>query len=86
MKVYIASSSEIEIICVAETYKAAVKHLFDFHWINPKEELLIEDEMTTLEEFFGEGCIDMMVEEWDMTDFNEFWYGDFWITEMEVIK
>ena len=86
MKVYIAFNPNTNIICAAESYKAAVKHLFNFHWINPKEEILIEDQTTTLEEFFGEECVDMMVEEWDMTDFNEFWNGDFWIEEMEVIK
>ena len=42
--------------------------------------------MTTLEEYFGEDCVDMMVEEWDMIDFNEFWNGDFCIAEIEVIK
>ncbi len=88
MKVYVAFNPNAfnAIICVAESYKAAVKHLFDFHWISPKDELVIEDEYTTLEEYFGEECIDMMVEEWDMTDFNEFWNGDFCIAEMEVIK
>ena len=88
MKVYVAFNPNTfnSIICIAESYKAAVKHIFDFHWINPKDEILIENQMTTLEEFFGEDCVDMMVEEWDMTDFNEFWYNDFWITEMEVIK
>ena len=88
MKVYIAFNPNAfnSIICVAESYKAAVKHLFGFHWISPKDEILIENQMTTLEEYFGEECVDMMAEEWDMTDFNEFWNSDFWITEMEVVK
>ena len=86
MKVYIASTPDVKIICIAESYKAAVKYLFDRHWISPKDELVIESQMTTLEEYFGEECVDMMAEEWDMTDFNEFWNSDFWITEMEVVK
>ena len=86
MKVYVAFNPNTDIICVAESYKAAVKHLFDFHWISPKDGMRIDNKYTTLEEYFGEECIDMMVEEWDMTDFNEFWNGDFWIEEMEVIK
>ena len=88
MKVYIAFNPNAfnSIICVAESYKAAVKHLFGFHWISPKDEILIENQMTTLEEYFGEECVDMMAEEWDMTDFNEFWNSDFWIIEMEVVK
>ena len=35
MKVYIASCADIDIICVAKTYKAAVNCLFDNDWINP---------------------------------------------------
>lgn len=86
MQVFVLFNSKNEIICIAESYKVAVDYLFGFHWISPKDELVIDNEVTTLEEYFGEECVDMMAEEWDMTDFNEFWNGDFWITEMEVIK
>lgn len=86
MKVYIASSADIDIICVAKTYKAAVNCLFDNYWINPKDEIMIDDEMTSLEEFYGEDCVDMMVENWDEDMFNEFWDADFWISTYEVIE
>ena len=86
MKVYIASCVDIGTICVAKTYKAAVKHLFKFHWINPKDEIMIDDGMTSLEKFYGEDCADMMAEQWDEDMFNEFWCGDFWITAYEVIE
>lgn len=86
MKVYIASSPDIAIICIAKTYKAAVNYLFDRHWINPKDEIMIDDEMTSLEEFYGEDCVDMMVENWDEDMFNEFWDADFWISTYEVIE
>ena len=86
MKVYIAYNSEINDICIAESYKAAVNHLFAFHWINPKDEIRIDGQMTTLEEYFGKDCVDMITNEWDIEDFNEFWDGDYWISEREVIK
>lgn len=86
MKVYIASSADIDIICVAKTYKAAVDYLFGNCWINPKDEIMIDDEMTTLEEYFGEDCVDMMAETWDEDMFNEFWDADFWIHTYEVIE
>lgn len=86
MKVYIASSPDIDIICVAKTYKAVVDHLFRFHWINPKDEIMIDDEMTSLEKFYGKDCADMMAEKWDENMFNEFWCNDFWIHTYEVIE
>ena len=86
MKVYIASCADIDIICVAKTYKAAVDHLFKFHWINPKDEIMIDDEITSLEKFYGEDCAGMMAEKWDEDMFNEFWCSDFWIHTYEVIE
>ena len=86
MKVYIASSADIDIICVAKTYKAAVEHLFKFHWINLEDELMIDNEMTTLKEYFGEECAGMMAVAWDEDMFNEFWDADFWIRTYEVIE
>lgn len=86
MKVYVASSPNVPIICVAKTYKAAVDYLFGNCWINPKDEIMIDDEMTTLEEYFGEECVDMMAETWDEDMWNEFWDADFWIHTYEVIE
>lgn len=86
MKVYIASTPDVKIICIAESYKAAVKYLFGRHWISPKDELVIESQMTTLEEYFGEECVNMMAEEWDENMFNEFWDSMFWIRTYEVIE
>lgn len=86
MKVYIASCTDIDIICVAKTYKAAVHCLFDNEWISQKDEIMIDDEMTSLEEFYGEDCVDMMVEKWDEDMFNEFWDTNFWIHTYEMIE
>lgn len=86
MKVYVASSADIDIICVAKSYKAAVDHLFKFHWINSEDELMIDGEMTTLKEYFGEDCADMMAKTWDEDMWNEFWDSMFWIHPYEVIE
>jgi hypothetical protein len=86
MKVYVASSPNVPIICVAKTYKAAVNHLFRFNWINVKDELMIDDEMTTLEKYFGEDCVGMMAVAWDEDMFNEFWDTNFWIHTYEMIE
>lgn len=86
MKVYIASCADIDIICVAKTYKAAVNCLFDNYWINSKDEIMIDDEMTSLEEFYGKDCANMMAKTWDEDMWNEFWDSMFWIHSYEVIE
>lgn len=85
-KIYIASNADINIICIADSYKAAVTYLFGMNFINIKDEIMINNEYTTLERFYGEDVIDMMTYTWDIDDFNEFWNGDYWITEYEVFK
>lgn len=47
---------------------------------------MIDDEMTTLEKFYGNDCVNMMAETWDEDMFNEFWDADFWITTHEVVE
>ena len=86
MKAYIVSTPDIPIVCVAKSYKAAVNYLFNHHWINPKDEIMIDGEMTSLEEFYGEDCVDMIAEKWDEDTWNGFWNKDFWITSYEVAE
>ena len=86
MKVYVAASPNTNFICIAKTYKAAVNYLFDFYWINPKEPIMINGEITSLEEFYGEDCANMMAEQWDEDMFNEFWDTNLWISTYEVIE
>ena len=45
----------------------------------------IDDKYTTLEEYFGEEVCDMMSDNWDIDDFNEFWEPNFWMEEVDYI-
>ena len=47
---------------------------------------MIDGEMTSLEEFYGEDCVDMIAEKWDEDTWNGFWNKDFWITSYEVAE
>lgn len=71
------------ILFAAEDYSVAVQTLFGNRWISTKEEIVIDNEYTTLEEYFGEDVCDMMAFSWDIDDFNTFWEGDFWMEEVE---
>ena len=71
------------VIFAAEDYSIAVQVLFGNVWISTKEEIVIDDEYTTLEDYFGEDVCDMMAFCWDIDNFNEFWEGDFWMEEVE---
>ena len=77
------SNKNDSVIFAAKDYSVAVQNLFGNRWISIKEEIIIENEYTTLEEYFGEDVCDMMVSCWDIDNFNEFWKGDFWMKEVE---
>lgn len=81
--VNVYSNKTDDVIFAAEDYSIAVQVLFGNVWISTKEEIVIDDEYTTLEDYFGEDVCDMMAFCWDIDNFNTFWEGDFWMEEVE---
>ena len=74
-----------DVLFAAKDYRTAVQTLFGDKWISTKEEIQIDNEWSTLEEYFGEEVCDMMSDDWDIDDFNEFWESDFWMEEVDYI-
>ena len=74
-----------DVLFAAKDYRTAVQTLFGDKWISTKEEIQIDNEWTTLEEYFGEEVCDMMSDDWDIDDFNTFWARDFWMEEVNYI-
>ena len=74
-----------DVLFAAKDYRTAVQTLFGDKWISTKEEIQIDNEWTTLEDYFGEEVCDMMSDDWDIDDFNEFWARDFWMEEVDYI-
>ena len=73
------------VLFAAKDYRTAVQTLFGDKWISTKEEIVIDNEYTTLENYFGEEVCDMMSDDWDIDDFNTFWANDFWMEEVDYI-
>ena len=86
MKVFVLTDADGSTLLAAKDYHTAVAHLFGDRYISEKEEIYIDNEWTTLEEYFGEDVVDMMTNIWDIDDFNEFWSGDFVLYPMEVLE
>ena len=74
-----------DVLFAAKDYRTAVQTLFGNKWISTKEEIQIDNEWTTLEDYFGEEVCDMMSDNWDIDDFNTFWARDFWMEEVDYI-
>ena len=74
-----------DVLFAAKDYRTAVQTLFGDKWISTKEEIVIDNEYTTLIDYFGEDVCDMMSDNWDIDDFNEFWARDFWMEEVDYI-
>ena len=74
-----------DVLFAAKDYRTAIQTLFGDKWISTKEEIQIDNEYTTLENYFGEEVCDMMSDNWDIDDFNTFWANDFWMEEADYI-
>ena len=72
-----------ELLYVAKDYRTAAQAFFGDRYVSVKEDILIDGEYTTLEDHYGEGVVDLMVDVWDIEDFNTFWAGDFLMGEVQ---
>ena len=75
-------------IGVAVDYKAAVRMLFEDHWIGDLTEVWDEKSgnfvyISELSESLGEDWLDKMCD-WSIEDFNDFWDGSFFMCEHQV--
>lgn len=79
-------------IGIALNYYHAIKWLIGEQWIDDSTEIWsnpdedgIYPSWTTIKEMFGEDWTDMMLDEWDMNKFNDFWRSSFYLREVEII-
>lgn len=80
INVYIDKTGDV---FAAKDYETAVKICFNKNWISINDEILIDNEYTTLKNYFGEEVYDIMSKTWEIDDFNEFWEGDLLMDEVE---
>jgi hypothetical protein len=72
---------------VAKDYKSAVKFLIDNRWIEESMAVWNEDDTySRLDELLGEDAFDIIIEKWDIDDFNDFWTGNFILEEVKVYE
>jgi len=88
MTVILVNEDNHDLLTVAKDYKSAIKFLIDNKWIRESTECWNEknDWWASLKEVLGENCLDIMILEWDIDDFNDFWTGNFVLEEVEVYE
>lgn len=75
-----------DVLFAAKDYRTAVQTLFGDRWISIKEEIVIDNEWTTLEDYYyPKDPADLMADDWNIDNFNSFWANDFWMEEVDYI-
>ena len=87
MKVIVMYNGDGDTIGIAKDYETAINFLYQYDFIDSEDDIYIEGHWTTLKDFFGEeDCGAMMRDNWDIDMFNEFWNGDYALSEWTVIE
>ena len=85
MKVTLIGEDNHGQIGVAINYYNAVKWLINNHWITASDEVFIDNKWKTVVEAFGDNWSDLMLNEWDINTFNDYWDGCFYLDVITVI-
>ena len=74
------------IIGAAKDYKSAIKFLVKENWLDENTEIwdYIHRQSKLLKDVLGENVIDVITEEWDIRNFNDFFDGSFLLQSVSV--
>lgn len=83
-KVYCVYEDNHGMIGVAKDYLSMIDGLVEEGWLDGNTELVDEDgNFFTVEGKIGEKWLEK-IKKWDITDFNIFFDGYFWISDVEI--
>ena len=77
-------------IQIAKDYKSAVDYLLNNNWISDATEVAVTTHngdflyWGELKDVFGEGWFDMMRDNWDIDNFNDYWAGHVTLKEVNL--
>jgi len=87
MTVILVYEENHDLITVAKDYKSAIKFLINNRWIEESMEVWNGDgTYGRLDELLGENAFDIITEKWDISSFNIFWDGSFFLNEVNVYE
>ena len=87
MTVISVSEDNHGFLCVAKDYQSAVMWLIGSNWLYDNFDVCDNDtdEWRSLKEVLGEDWADIILEKWDLPNFNYFFDGCFYLKEIGVV-
>ena len=87
MTVILVNEINHGLLTIAKDYQSAVKFLFNQRWITERTEVWNgrNSWVQLIDEFLGDP-LGVMLVEWDINDFNEYWDNSFYLEEMTVYE
>lgn len=87
MSVVLIYDEDVTLLGVAKNYKTAIDFLFNKGYLS--DSLQIYDKKSNhyvrIDEYYGEDWLDVIRDEWDVENFNEFWGHWLLLDEWDVI-
>jgi hypothetical protein len=87
MSVVLIYDEDVTLLGVAKNCKAAVDFLFNKGYLSDSMQIYDQESnhYVRIDEYYGENWLDVIRDEWDVENFNEFWHSWLFLEEWDVI-
>ena len=87
MSVVLIYDEDVTLLGVAKNYKAAVDFLLNKGYLSDSMQIYDQESnhYVRIDEYYGENWLDVIRDEWDVENFNEFWQSWLFLDEWDVI-
>ena len=87
MSVVLIYDEDVTLLGVAKNYKAAIDFLFNKGYLSDSIQIYDQESnhYVRIDEYYGENWLDVIRDEWDVENFNEFWQSWLLLDEWDII-
>lgn len=87
MSVVLVYDEDVTLLGVAKNYKAAIDFLFNKGYLSDSMQIYDQESnhYVRIDEYYGENWLDVIRDEWNVENFNEFWQSWLLLDEWDII-
>lgn len=87
MSVILIYDEDVTLLGVAKNYKTAIDFLVNKGFLSDSMQIYDQESnhYVRIDEYYGENWLDVIRDEWDVENFNEFWQSWLFLDEWDII-